>query len=202
VITQALQWKTPTDQFGANAACDCQVFDDSRSQNFTGWKKAGGAGSGTWRTAVDETVKPAGVQVVRPSAAATGEIAETPYFASSGSYKAGGITYSGTVSNAEAFGTTAIAYLGHVDDPYSVRAPGNPYRNWTVKVSQSKAESLFGIGKLRSLTVTERYAGGLVRLITATSVTGATSTLTPRTSEGWRIALGLPGAWVSGITGR
>ena len=58
------------------------------------------------------------------------------------------------------------------------------------------------IGRLRSLKVTERYAGGLVKLITATSVTGATSTLTPRTSEGWRIALGLPGAWVSGITGR
>ena len=199
VITKALWFNT---HGGVDPKCDCQVFDDSRSQNFTGWKKAGGAGSGTWRAAVDETVKPTGVQVMRPSASATSEIAETPYFASSGSYTAGGITYSGTVSNAEAFGTAAIPYLNHVDDPYSVLAPGNPYRSWRVSVSQSTAAELFGIGRLRSLKVTERYAGGLVKLITATSVTGATSTLTPRTSEGWRIALGLPGAWVSGITGR
>jgi hypothetical protein len=141
------------------------------------------------------------VQVVRPSAAATSAIAETPYFAASGSYTTGGITYSGTVSNAEAFGTTAFPYLSHVDDQYSVLAPGNPYRSWTVKVSQSTAEDLFNIGKLRSLQVTQRYAGGLVQEMTARSVTGATKAVT-RTSEGWRIALRLPGAWVSGIAGR
>lgn len=199
VITQALRWNPSAG--GVNPDCDCQVFDDSRSQNFTGWRKAGGAGGSTWRRAVDQTLTSTTVQVVRPSAPATGEIAETPYFASSGSYTAGGITHSGTVSNAEAFGTTAIAHLSHVDDPYSVLAPGNPYRSWTVKVSQTTAEKLFGIGKLRSLKVTERYAGGLAKVITATSVAGTTRAVS-RTSEGWRIALGLPGAWVSGITGR
>jgi len=199
VITRALRWNPSPG--GVDARCDCQVFDDSRSQNFTGWKKAGGAGSAEWRRAVDQTLTSTTVQVVRPTASATTEIAETPYFASSGSYSAGGITYSGTVSNADAFGTTAIAYLSHADDPYSVRAPGNPYGAWTVKVSQSRAEGLFSIGKLRSVQVTQRYAGGLVQEMTATSVTGATKAVT-RTSEGWRIALGLPGAWVSGITGR
>ncbi len=199
VITRALRWNPSPG--GVDARCDCQVFDDSRSQNFTGWKKAGGAGSAEWRRAVDQTLTSTTVQVVRPSAAATSAIAETPYFASSGSYTTGGITYSGTVSNAEAFGTTAIPYLSHIDDPYSVLAPGNPYRSWTVKVSQSTAEDLFNIGKLRSVQVTQRYAGGLVQEMTARSVTGATKAVT-RTSEGWRIALGLPGAWVSGIAGR
>ncbi|HEY3337188.1 MAG TPA: SpoIID/LytB domain-containing protein [Propionicimonas sp.] len=200
VITQALKWNPSAG--GVNPACDCQVFDDPRSQNFTGWKKTGGAAGGTWRAAVDATVRAGTVDVVRPSASAVNQVAETPYFASSGSYSIGGLTYSGTVSNADAFNTAAVAYLSHVEDPYSVRAPGNPYRSWTVTVSQAKAEALFGIGKIRSLKVTERYAGGLVKLITATSTTGATSTLPPRTSEGWRIALGLPGAWVAGITGR
>ncbi len=201
VITSALKWKTEMDALGANPACDCQVFDDSRSQNFTGWKKAGGAGSADWRRAVDQTMPSSRVQVLRPSATATDQIAETPYFASSGSYTVGGITYSGTVSNADAFNTTVVDYLGHVDDPYSVLAPGNPYRSWTAKVSQAKATGLFGIGTLRSLQVTERYAGGLVKSMTATSVTGTTGTVT-RTAEGWRISLGLPGAWVADVTGR
>ena len=202
VIKQAAKWNHPDNSPGSNPACDCQLFDDSRSQNYTGWKKAGGPGNAYWRRAVDQTIPSTStVQIVRTSPAAQSEIAEALYFASSGSYTAGGITSSGTVSNADAFGTTAIGYLGHVDDPYSVLAPGNPYRSWTVKVSQAKAENLFRIGRLRSLRVTERYPGGLVKSLTATSATGATRTVT-RKSEGWRIALGLPGAWVSGITGR
>ncbi len=203
VIVQALRWKTDTDPAGANPACDCQVFDDSRSQNFTGWKKTGGAGGTTWRKAVDATVIADTVEVLRPSSSAAGQIAETPYFAASGRYTVGGVTYSGTASNTEAFNTAPVAYLSHVDDPYSVLAPGNPYRSWSVKLSQAKVEALFGIGKIRSLKVTERSAGGLAKVITATSVTGATSTLPPpSTSEKCRTALGLPGAWVSGITGR
>jgi SpoIID/LytB domain protein len=203
MITQAVRWNPSAG--GVNPACDCQVFDDPRSQNFTGWKKAGGTGGTLWREAVDATVRPnpeqstgSEVDVVRTPDLG---FAETVYFASSGRYTVDGITYSGTVSNAEAFNTTAISYLGHVEDPYSVLAPGNPYRSWTVQVSQAKVEALFGIGKITSLQVTDRYAGGLMKVITATSVTGDTSTVA-RTSEGWRIALGLPGAWVSGITGR
>ena len=61
--------------------------------------------------------------------------------------------------------------------------------------------TLFGLGPLRSVEVTERYAGGLVKSLTATGATGATRTIT-RTSEGWRKDLGVPGAWVSGISGR
>jgi len=201
VITSALKWRTEMDALGANPACDCQVFDDSRSQNFTGWNKTGGAGGTTWRRAVDETLTASTVRVLRPSASTAGQIAETPYFASSGSYTAGGVTYSGTVSNADAFGTAAVGYLSHVDDPYSVLAPGNPYHTWTVKVSQAKANRLFGIGTLRSLQVTERYAGGQVKSMTATSVTGTSGTVT-RTAEGWRISLGLPGPWVADVTGR
>ena len=141
------------------------------------------------------------VKILRPSAAASQEIAETLYFTSSGSYDLGGATYSGTGSNVDAFASVAIGYLSHVDDPWSVQAPGNPYVSWTAKVSQSKVASLFGIGHIRSLRVTERYAGGLVKSLTATSATGVTSTIS-RSSEGWRTSLGLPGAWVAGISGR
>lgn len=199
VITQALRWNPSAG--GVDPSCDCQVFDDSRSQNFTGWRKAGGTGSADWRRAVDQTMPTGAVQVLRPSVTAAGEIAEAPYFASSGSYTAGGTPYSGTVSNTDAWGTAPLSYLSHVDDTDSVRAPGNPYRSWTSNLTQARVAKLFGIGPVRSLQVTERYPGGLVKALTATSAAGATRTIS-LTSEGWRTSLGLPGAWVSGITGR
>lgn len=204
VITQAATWKTK-DPLGTNPACDCQVFDDSRSQNFTGAKKAAGAANEPWRRAVDATVRanaaqPDGseVDVLRTP---TAGLAETPYFASSGSIMVGRVTVSGTAANADAWGTTPVSYLTHVADPYSVRAPGNPHVRWTRTLSQAKAAALFGVGPLRSVEVTDRYPGGLARSVTATSVTGITHTMT-YTSELWRTKLGLPGAWVSGITGR
>lgn len=201
VIAQALKWKVPEGAVTVNPACDCQIFDDARSQNFTGWTKAGGAGNASWRQAVDQTMTASTVQVVRPSSTAAGEIAETPYFASSGAYTAGGTTYSGTASNADAFGTAPLSYLSHVADPDSVLAPGNPYRSWTSRLSQATASNLFGVGALRSLQVTERYPGGLLKSLMATTATGSTHTIT-RTAEGWRTGLGTPGAWVSGFSGR
>jgi len=41
IINQASRWN-PQPR-GVRASCDCQVYDDTRSQNFVGWKKAGGA---------------------------------------------------------------------------------------------------------------------------------------------------------------
>ncbi|MGV8908623.1 MAG: SpoIID/LytB domain-containing protein [Propionicimonas sp.] len=198
VITRALGWNGSAG--GVNPACDCQVFDDSRSQNFTGWKKAGAAGNAYWRKAVDDTMTPTTVQVLRPSVG-SGQIAEALYFASSGQYTVGGITYSGTAANRDVFGSTPISYLSHVADPYSASAPGNPYRTWTRPISQAKLAKLFDLGPLRSVQVTERYPGGLVKSLTAINATGRTQTRT-RTAEGWRTSLGLPGAWIAAVKGR
>ena len=196
IITQAVRWNAQPG--GVNAACDCQVFDDTRSQNFTGWKKAGGAANQPWRDAVDDTISAAGVQVVRD---AGNGIVETPYFASSGSYLWGDASESGTASNADVFGTPPLAYLSHVDDPYSASAPGNPNLTWTRTVSQARAQQLFGTSEyVTALTVTARYPGGLAQSIEATTLSGAVLPLT-RTAEGWRTGLGLPGAWIAGITG-
>lgn len=53
---------------------------------------------------------------------------------------------------------------------------------------------------MTALTVTARYPGGLAQSIEATTLSGAVLPLT-RTAEGWRTGLGLPGAWIAGITG-
>lgn len=194
IITQAIRWNAQPN--GVNAACDCQVFDDTRSQNFTGWKKAGGSANRPWADAVDATITDSGVQVVR----AGGNIVETPYFASSGSYPLGKAVLSGTGSNADVFGTAAQSHLSHVDDPYSAAAPGNPDLGWTRAVSQAKAQELFGTTQLiAALEVTARYQGGLAQTIRATTASGQQLSLT-RTADAWRTGLGLPGAWIAGIT--
>lgn len=196
IITQASQLNSRPG--GVNAACDCQVFDDTRSQNFTGWKKAGGAANQPWRDAVDATVSGATVQVVRDAGNA---IAETPYFSSSGSYRAEGQTWSGTAGNADVFGSVAQPYLSHVDDPYSASAPGNPTLNWTRAVSQATVQKLFGTSELvTGLEVAARYPGGLAKTLRATTISGQVLSVT-KVADGWRSGLGLPGAWIARITG-
>jgi len=176
---------------GTSAACDCDVFDDERSQNYTGWKKAGKAASQPWIDAVDATITSATVQMLRDPSAG---FAETPYFASTGNTGQTG-------ANSDVFGTAALSYLGGVADPYSAQAPGNPHKSWKRTLTQAKAAKIFGLKKIKSLEVTERYPGGLVRSISATAANGKTKTLT-KTTTAWTSVLGVPAPWISGITGK
>ncbi|MFE7506904.1 SpoIID/LytB domain-containing protein [Promicromonospora sp. NPDC057488] len=181
---------------GLKAACDCHLYDDTRSQNYTGWKKEGGEAGATWRAAVDATRQDAAgtVTVVRN---ASDGIAETPYFASSGR----GGSSSGTTNNQDAFGTAAQSHLRHVADPYSRQAPGNPYVSWTGVLTQAQARSVFKLSWVRSVKVTARYSSGQIKTMQAVSTTGGTRTLT-RTAEGWRTTLGFRGSWADTVTAR
>lgn len=181
---------------GLKASCDCHLYDDTSSQNYTGWKKEGGEAGATWRAAVDATRQDgaATVSIVRN---ASGGIAETPYFASSGR----GGSYSGTTNNQDAFGTAAQAHLAHVPDPYSAQAPGNPYTSWTGTLTQARAKSIFQLGWVRSVKVTARYSSGQIKTMQAVSDKGVTRTLT-KTAEGWRIKLGFRGSWAHTVTAR
>nr|WP_274993944.1 SpoIID/LytB domain-containing protein [Promicromonospora iranensis] len=181
---------------GLKASCDCHLYDDTSSQNYTGWKKEGGEAGATWRAAVDATRQDSAstVTVVRN---ASGGIAETPYFASSGR---GGI-FSGTANNRDAFGTAAQSHLAHVADPYSARAPSNPNTSWTGTLTQKKAKSVFQLGWVKSLKVTARYSSGQIKTMQAVSTQGTTRTLT-KTAEGWRTTLGFRGSWADTVTAR
>ena len=179
---------------GLKASCDCHLYDDTSSQNYTGWKKEGGEAGATWRAAVDATRQDdaSTVTVVRNTSAG---IAETPYFASSGR---GGI-FSGTTNNQDAFGTTAQSHLQHVDDPYSADAPGNPNNSWTGVLTQTEAKSIFDLAWAKSVKVTARYSSGQIKTMEAVSVQGTTRTLT-KTAEGWRTTLGFRGSWADTVT--
>ncbi|MFC8600238.1 SpoIID/LytB domain-containing protein [Isoptericola sp. NPDC057191] len=179
---------------GLKSACGCHVYDDTRSQHYTGWKKEGGSWGGTWVAAVDATIQDGTVTVLRD---AQGRFAETPYFASTGA--AGGRR--GTAANNEVFGTAALPYLKHVYDSYSANAPGNPYLRWSDSITQSRARSIFGLSSVRSIAVTSRWSSGQVRTLTATSVTGKKVSRT-KTADGWRTTLGVRGSWVASLSGR
>jgi stage II sporulation protein D len=182
------------------ASCDCHVFDDERSQNYTGWKKAGSKANSAWLAAVNSTIQPdstkrdgSAAQVVF---SAPGQIAEMPYFASTGT--AAG---AGTGSNLAVFGTAQLAYLGGVADPYSAQAPGNPYRSWTRTLTQAKAAKLFKLNRITKIVVSGTYSGGLVKSLTATAANGRSVTLT-KTSRAWMDALGVPSPWLSSLKPR
>jgi stage II sporulation protein D len=179
---------------GLKASCDCHLYDDTSSQNYTGWKKEGGEAGATWRAAVDATRQDdaSTVSIVRNASAG---IAETPYFASSGR----GGSYSGTANNQDAFGTAPQSHLAHVPDPYSAQAPGNPYVAWTGILTQAKAKSIFQLGWVKSVKVTARYSSGQIKTMQAVSDQGVTRTLT-KTAEGWRINLGFRGSWAHRVT--
>ncbi|MGI5187020.1 hypothetical protein ACQEVI_02615 [Promicromonospora sp. CA-289599] len=71
--------------------------------------------------------------------------------------------FSGTAGNQDVFGTAPQSHLAHVPDPYSAQAPGNPNTSWTGTLTQAAAKSIFGLGWVRSVEVTERYSSGQVR---------------------------------------
>lgn len=175
----------------ADPACDCQVVASTANINFTGWSKAGGQDNAYWRRAVDETMTATRVEIVRESAAVDAGIAETTFYAATGK----GSGY-GTGSNADVFGSTAQPYLSSVLDPYSAMTAPASVNAWTrlPTISQSKAASLFG-GPVRSLAVTERYPGGLVKTITATGVNGEKRSRT-MVATSWMDTLQMQSAWI------
>ena len=202
VLGQLTNHLTPSERLqGAGlASCDCHVYDDERSQNYTGWKKAGPKANAAWVAAVNSTIRPdstqpdgSGALVVRSAA---GQVAEMPYFASTGT--AAG---AGTGANADVFGTAPLAYLRSVADPYSAQAPGNPYRSWTRTISQARAARLFTLTKITRIAVSDTYSGGLVTSLTATTSNGRSVTLT-KTSRAWMDALGVPSPWLLSLKPR
>ncbi|MFW7413728.1 SpoIID/LytB domain-containing protein [Demequina sp. SO4-18] len=152
--------------------CVCHLYDDTRSQHFTGWRKEN---EGTdayygkrWVSAVDATTSSGGRdgRVVKSGSA----IAQTYYFSSSG----------GRTENSEDIWTAQLSYLRAVDDPWSLESR-NPNRAWTRSLTQSQAASIFGLSNVVSIKVTSRTSDSSMAAatkVTATSSTGQTKSIT------------------------
>lgn len=178
-----------------NPACDCQFFDDTRNQNFTGWKKEAGDGAGLWRKAVDATID--GEHVTALRAMASGSFAEAMYFARTGTVP--GIAPR-TAGNHDALGTIQLPYLVSVPDPYSAKAPGTAYQSWTATLTRADAKKLFGTD-VKKLQIVSRYAGGQVKQVRITLPNGSTRTVEKKATA-WMSALKVPSGWIGSITPR
>lgn len=166
--------------------CLCHVYDEVRSQKFTGWLKEneiiGGTDYGArWRAAVARTADGTGRGRVVVD---DGALVTTYYFSSSG----------GATQNSEDVWTAALPHLRSVPDPWSLDPANNPtYAAWTRTLSQAQMAQAFGLSDVIALDLSARTAAGGVRTARATSSGGATATMT---GEQLRSRLGVPSTWV------
>ncbi|MDR1293645.1 MAG: SpoIID/LytB domain-containing protein, partial [Bifidobacteriaceae bacterium] len=141
--------------------CNCHLYDDTRSQVYTGWTKETEAVYGTaWKAAVDAT---AGKLVVN----AAGDPINAYYSSSSG----------GRTENSEDVWSAALTYARSVDDPWSLDpASHNPNITWTKTISGTEAAKAFGLSDVASIRVTQRTAGGNASEVEGTSSSGVVKT--------------------------
>ncbi|WP_172829029.1 SpoIID/LytB domain-containing protein [Paraoerskovia marina] len=148
------------------SACTCQVVDDVRDQNYTGWKKES---EGTnryygkiWTAAVDDTVRCSTSALLLTYA---GKPIGTHYYSSSG----------GRTVNSEDVWSSVVPYERSVADPWSLDAPGNSMKSWTRTLTQGSARQLFGLPDVRSIRISKTTSGDTMRALTTTSITGSLS---------------------------
>jgi len=184
---------------GLASACACNLYDDPRSQNFSGWLKES---EGTdayygkrWLAAVAATSSSAGAngQVLTYGAGGVGTIATTYYFSSSG----------GQTENSEDVWSSTVSYLRSVDDPWSVDGTvNNPNDAWTAKVSQAAMRAAFGVDEdVLKVSVSKRTSSASTAAayeLTATLKSGATAKITG--ADRIRIKLGVKSPWLWSVS--
>lgn len=175
-----------------NPDCACNLVDDVRDQQFSGWTHESGAAGGVWRAAVDATRSSATKANVLTY---DGKLVAAHYFSSSG----------GRTANSEDVWLSRVPYERSVADPYSAAAPGNGYVRWGRLLGQKNAQKLFGLKQVASIKVTDRYSSGQARTLVANSPSGRTATISGKADQirvkvGARTAAGsVPSAWITRV---
>ena len=186
-------------QAGVTKDCACHVEDDTDDQNFVGWAKlaevSGGIDFGAkWKAAVDATL------VSETQALALtygGKVISANYSAASGG---------ATRSNEEVWGSTPVAYLRSVDDPWSVTyAPSNVSRWKPRTFTQAQIAAAFGAPDVMYLDFSDRYPNGAVNNAVAIASNGQRFSLRAATFKSRINAAvgdttgytkGLPSSWI------
>ncbi|NUL45207.1 SpoIID/LytB domain-containing protein [Cellulosimicrobium funkei] len=175
------------------AECDCHVWDEIRSQKFTGWAKESETTGGTrwgdrWVKAVDGTLtrNSSGTPTQAQSIWYGNSVADATYYSSSG----------GSTRDAADVWGNSVAYLTSKRDPYSISsAAGNPNASWVSTVSQATMARAFNLKDVVSVRFTTGNDQAIGR-ITGTSSQGETSTMT---GTQFRSRTGIKSAWVNSV---
>ncbi len=172
---------------GVRQACSCNMDDGGGpyyDQTFTGWIKASSSKGNLWVDAVNSTATAgnSGLAILF-----NGQPISAFYSASSGG---------ATQSSKDVWGGS-LDYAVSVPDPWALNGD-NPDTSWTVNATQERMAKAFGLGWVARVEVTERFASGAAKTVTATAADGTTVT---RTGSQFQGALSLKSMFVNSISG-
>lgn len=167
------------------SACDCNVYDEVKSQKFVGVQQISGSYGSNWKKAVDATVTKSGSKIKSSQVMKyKGGLIDAVYSSSS----------NGKTQNSADMWGGSVPYLKSHKDSWSLDS-SNPNRSWGVSVSQSKTSSVFGLKNIASVSVSKN-GSGYAKSLKATSVTGSTKTITGAKA---RSSFGLKSTGISSV---
>ena len=177
------------------SACDCNVYDEVKSQKFMGWSKENEGASQSfgkrWVAAVEATIDRSGSTITNGDVMRNnGALIDAVYFSSSG----------GKTRTGESVWGTDTAYLQSRDDSLGSRS------EWSHSISQATMAKAFGLKnvvkvslkKAPDLTVSSSSVA--TSSATATSSDGKTATLS---GSAFRSKIGgTKSAWLRAVTAK
>ena len=173
---------------GVRADCRCHLNDGDApyfDQTYRGADVVDGVGGANWAKAVDATE----VGDTQGRAVLYQGVAIPAFYTAS----TGGLT----MSASDVWGGT-YPWAVSVDDSWSLKASENPYRSWSVTVSQSDMAALFGLPEVMRVRVTSRFDSGAPKVLTASAQDGSTARIA---GLQLRSNFGLLSPYVTGIGG-
>ncbi|MPZ71936.1 MAG: SpoIID/LytB domain-containing protein [Nitriliruptorales bacterium] len=152
---------------GNRPDCRCSLLATPANQAYTGYDKETESYGSYWVKAVDRTA--------RIVVTYNGSLISTYYSSSHGGR-------SENVQDSWAFGTSPVPYLRSVDDPWSLRAPGNTFASWERSVTnRSFASFVGGVGRIRRIRISGRTDGGTPRNLVVRGLKNGEAVKTTRT---------------------
>jgi SpoIID/LytB domain protein len=177
---------------GLDADCGCHMDDGDGpkyDQTFRGWLAESQYGDpNRWAEAVDATRPNPTTGLV---ATYNGSPVNAYYTAATGGH---------TLAASDVWGGASVPWARGVPDTWSLQAPGNPYRSWTVVLSQQRVAEIFGMSDIMKLVLNKDPATGAAKGVKARALDGRTATLS---AQKLRQAIGytsMKSTFVSSIT--
>lgn len=177
---------------GIDSDCGCHMDDGDGpkyDQTFRGWLAETQYGEpNRWAEAVDAT---------RPSSdtglAATfnGSPINAYYTAATGGH---------TLAASDVWGGAAVPWAQGVPDTWSLQAPGNPYRSWSVTLTQQRVAEIFGMSNIMKLVLIADPETGAADAVRARALDGRTATISAQKLRGAVGYTSMKSTFVTSIT--
>jgi SpoIID/LytB domain protein len=156
---------------GLDSDCGCHMDDGDGpkyDQTFRGWLAESQYGDpNRWAEAVDATRKGGGSGL---TALFQGRPINAFYTAATGGH---------TLSASSVWGGSSVPWAAGVKDEWSLNASGNPYRSWSVVLTQQRVEEIFGLDNVMEIILKEDESGSasMPVKVRARSLDNRTSTI-------------------------